>query len=234
MRSERCRHRAPAKLLPLSLPLSPAPSHLRGAWPLVALALVGCGGTSPRAQAPALRAAAAEASPLSVETAASSAASASPYDPERVAPNRYEWKRALGIVCEPAKPATLHFTGSVAEFPLLPEDDASRSAAVITVVQDTNAADTRSPDTIVAGLRPRFRTCFAQLQERRGSAQGNARLSLELACSGAVTAISAETQQLDDEAVACLFGLVAPTTFPPPPGGHGSLQLPVVFRSNER
>jgi len=116
----------------------------------------------------------------------------------------------------------------------MPEDDASARAPVVIVVQDADTVDTRSPDTVVASLRPRFRSCFAQLQERRGSAQGNARLSLELACSGAVTSISAETQQLDDEAVSCLFGIVAPTAFPPPPGGRGSLQVPVVFRSNER
>lgn len=234
MRSERCRHSAPAKVLPRSLPSFSDLPHIRGSWLPVLLALVGCGGASPGPQAPALRAQAAETSSLNAEAAASSPASASPYAPERVAPNRYEWKRALGILCVPAKPATLHFNGSVAQFPLLPDDDASKPAAVVTVVQDASTPDTHTADTIVASLRPRFRSCFAQLQERRGSAQGSARLTLDLACSGAVAAITAETQQLDDETVACLFALVAPTTFPPPPGGHGSLQLPVVFRSNER
>jgi len=216
-----------------------ARSHPHGSWLLaLALPLGACGGAAPHPQAPALRVQAGEASETSTVNAgaaASSGVAASPFVPDRVAPNRYEWRRSLGIQCVPAKPSTLHFDGSVAEFPLLPEDGAATvRARMVTVVQDASSADTRSPDAVVASLRPRFRSCFAQLQERRGSAQGNARLSLELACNGAVSAITAETQQLDDEAVACLFGLVAPTTFPAPLGGHGSLQVPVVFRSNER
>ena len=233
MYSERCRHSAHTLLQSPAVPSFSSFPKSSGLLLLATLGCGACGGAAPLNAAHALRAQASESPSLTAEPVAASAAAATPYAPRRIAASKYLWQRPLGIVCAPKEPALLHFSGSSAEFPLLPEDapGAAREPAV-TVVPPPDG-DTRSPDAIVSSLRPRLRTCFAQMQERRGSAQGTARFALELACNGVVNSISAETQSLDEQAVVCLFGLVGPSVFPPPPGGHGTLQMPVVFRNSE-
>jgi hypothetical protein len=181
-----------------------------------------------------------------------------PYAPTRLSPlNSYGWQNPKRPTCSrPLAPlgsdgpyttqVKLSFSGSVAAFPLLPEDDPTAPKAK----KDPNApapdtwgtgphAETvasarRDPDFVVASLRPRLRSCFAGLLDRRAEAEGSIRFALELGCAGEVQAISAKAEGVDQPTVECLFAVVAPAMFDPPAGGRATIHMPVVFKNSTR
>ena len=91
-----------------------------------------------------------------------------------------------------------------------------------------------SPDLVVAALRPALHQCFSRWLDARLDAQGSVRFALELGCTGDVEAISAENQGVNESTLECLFSAVAPARFAPPPGGHATVLVPVVFKNTER
>jgi hypothetical protein len=185
-------------------------------------------------------------------------AATNPYTPTRLSLlNSYAWQnpkrpvcsRALGALEPEASYTTqvkLSFSGSVAAFPLLPEDDPTVGS--LKPDSDAAALDTwgtgphpeatanarRDPDFVVASLRPRLRSCFAGLLDRSAEAQGSIRFALELGCAGEVQTISAKAEGVDEPTVECLFAVVAPAMFDPPAGGHATIHVPVVFKNSGR
>jgi hypothetical protein len=187
-----------------------------------------------------------------------SVAAQNPYAPTRLSLlNSYAWQNPKRPTCSaplgtPRREETyttqvrLSFSGSVAAFPLLPEDDPS--APKPEVVPSTPALEPvgtgspppgsagvrRDPDFVVASLRPRLRGCFAGLLERRAQAEGSIRFALELGCAGEVQTISAKAEGVDEPTVECLFAVVAPALFDPPVGGRATIHMPVVFKNSAR
>ena len=187
----------------------------------------------------------------------SALAAANPYAATRLSPlNSYGWQNPKRPPCgkpvgSPNRdetytaPVKLSFSGSIASFPLLPEDDPN-------AIQPKREADERpldtwgegpladatstrrDPDFVVASLRPRLRSCFASWLDRRAEAEGSIRFALELGCAGEVQTISAKAEGVDESTVQCLFAVVAPATFAPPAGGHATIHVPVVFKNAGR
>jgi len=186
-----------------------------------------------------------------------SVAAKNPYAPTRLSPlNSYGWQNPKRPPCGKSSalpgqdeivtaPVRLSFSGSVAAFPLLPEDDPN--AIQPKREADEPPADTwgtgpqleaanvrRDPDFVVASLRPRLRGCFSNWLERRAEAEGSIRFALELGCAGEVQTISAKAEGVDEPTVECLFAVVAPATFDPQAGGHATIHVPVVFKNSGR
>jgi hypothetical protein len=178
--------------------------------------------------------------PIELEPAPVEPVAANPYAPKRNANGaHYSWQSATPVKClSNAKPAALSFSGSVGVFPLLSDEELERAQAAA----DANAAQANaerpevdkrvsSPDLVVASLRPRFRRCFSRWLDAKANAEGSVRFALELGCAGNVQAISADAHGVDEPTVACLFTVVGPAQFEPPANGHGSIQVPVVFKN---
>lgn len=180
---------------------------------------------------------------------------ANPYAPKRSALGpEYSWQSANPSRCgtdQPqatAAPATrITFQGPIGVFPALTDDEASAlQAELAREAPDTwgtgqpDAAEAvaehraSNPELVVAGLRPRFRQCFSHWLEATANAQGSVHFALELGCAGDVQSISAAVQGVDEPTVECLFAVVALAQFDPPPAGHASIQVPVVFKNAAR
>ena len=52
---------------------------------------------------------------------------------------------------------------------------------------------------------------------------------MEVACSGEVVTIRAETHGIDEEAVSCMFEVIRSAKFEAPEGGSVVINLPVTF-----
>ena len=170
-----------------------------------------------------------------------------PYAPTRT-PNSplYSWQSATQQRCEPVpsdkptpEPIVIKFSGSVGIFPPIPDEvieaEQAKAAALDTVSgADPQPVEGRSPDSIVAGMRPAFRQCFSRWLDAKADAEGSVRFALELGCAGRVQAISADVRGVDDSTLECLFTVVAPARFGPPAGGRATLQVPVVFKNASR
>ncbi|MEI9938707.1 MAG: hypothetical protein WDO69_15925 [Pseudomonadota bacterium] len=171
----------------------------------------------------------------------------------RYAPTRtanlphYSWQSATPQSCEPAPsakepdaPIVLTFGGSVGVFPPIPDEAIDARQAKPAGSLDTwgggepPPSGSRSPDLVVAGLRPAFRHCFSRWLDSKADAEGSVRFALEVGCAGAVQAISADVQGVDESTLECLFTVVAPAQFGPPANGHATLQVPVVFKNASR
>ena len=175
-----------------------------------------------------------------------------PYAPKRSATGpEYSWQSATPSKCgtDPlpaAAPSTvLTFNGPIGVFPVLTNDEASSLQAQLadeapdtwgTGAHPELEAEHRAsnPELVVAGLRPRFRQCFSHWLDAKADAQGSVRFALELGCAGDVQSISAAVQGVDEPTLQCLFAVVAPAQFDPPPAGHASIQVPVVFKNAAR
>ncbi len=180
-----------------------------------------------------------------------------PYAPKRSANGpEYSWQNATPSKCgagplpaaAPSAPTTtLTFDGSIGVFPVMTNEEASALQAQL--AQDAPGtwgsgaraeADPEAehhvsnPELVVAALRPRFRQCFSHWLEAKADAQGSVRFALELGCAGEVQSISAAVQGVDQPTLECLFAVVAPAQFDPPPAGHASIQVPVVFKNAAR
>jgi hypothetical protein len=159
-------------------------------------------------------------------TAEPSAANA--YTPTRLRnAEAYSWQSENRAICLPDAPAQkgeLEVRARRGLLAALPERASELSSQ----------AQPISPDFVVAKLRPAFHHCFAQWLDERVDAQGSVRFALELGCAGAVEAISAENQGVDENTLECLFSAVAPARFAPPAGGHATILVPVVFRNAAR
>jgi hypothetical protein len=184
--------------------------------------------------------------------ATSSEASASaqnPYLPTRIAPlHQYAWQNPKHPPCSRSQALVdrndtyttqvkLSFFGSVAAFPLLADEDSGivpPKPEADGAPTETAGASRRDPDFVVASLRPRLRSCFSSLLERREQAEGSIRFALSLGCAGEVQTISAKTEGVDEPTIECLFAVVAPAMFDPPAGGHATIQVPVVFKNSAR
>lgn len=180
------------------------------------------------------------------------------YAPQRLSLlNSYAWHNPERPACgrSPAPLASdesqtaqvkLSFSGSVALFPLLPEDDPSVDQVKLRAERpaidtwgtgsqpEATGAARRDPDHVVASLRPRLRSCFSSWLDRRAEAEGSIRLALELGCAGEVQAISAKADGVDEPTIECLFAVVAPAVFDPPAGGRATIHVPVVFKNSSR
>jgi len=155
---------------------------------------------------------------------------ANPYAPTR-SPNRavYLWQSEKRTECSPESQPTQLDTER------LPEARAARDLlAAIPERKSVPAGDPRSPDLVVAGLRPALHHCFSRWLDARLDAQGSVRFALELGCAGEVEAISAENQGVDESTLTCLFSAVAPARFAPPAAGHATIFMPVVFKNAAR
>lgn len=163
-----------------------------------------------------------------------------PYAPTRTSATDYVWQRSPRADCAPRSP--IRFAGSHGEFPLLPEDDAGAAAAPEapdtwgTGRHQTSAEPlaARSPEQVVAALRPRLRRCFSSWLERSGANEGSVRFALEIDCGGEVGAVTAKSSRVDESTVTCLFGVVTQASFVAPAAGHATLEIPVVFKTAER
>lgn len=170
----------------------------------------------------------------------------SPYAPTRAGNSpRYSWQSPLPQTCEPQPstkqaeaPVVLTFSGSVGVFPPLPEapDPAPEESTELgdTWGSGAPAPEARSPDLVVAALRPAFRRCFSRWLDEKSDAEGSVRLALEVGCAGGVQSISADVQGVDEPTLECLFTVVGPAQFGPPASGHATLQVPVVFKNASR
>jgi hypothetical protein len=138
----------------------------------------------------------------------------------------------------PEVPVVLSFSGSVGVFPPLPDEMTeapnAKSSAISTWGSGEPAPEVRSPDLVVAALRPAFRRCFSRWLDAKADAEGSVRLALELGCGGEVQAISADVQGVDEPTLECLFTVIGPAQFGPPASGHATLQVPVVFKNAAR
>lgn len=118
-----------------------------------------------------------------------------------------------------------------------PESNAARrvfAALPERASQATLRVQPATPDLVVAALRPALHRCFSRWVDTRLDAQGSVRFALELGCTGDVAAVSAENQGIDETTLECLFSVVAPAHFAPPPGGHATVLVPVVFKNAAR
>ena len=186
-----------------------------------------------------------ERQPFVFDVAALKAAQApNPYAPIRSPKGRhFSWQSPTRSDCE-HDPRALNapspaFRGSAVAFPLLAgvQSSAERLQAQNTWGGDEPAPSDRtgpSPDLVVAALRPRFHQCFSRWLDQRADAEGSVRFALEVGCAGAVQAISAEVQGVDDSTVGCLFGVVGPARFGAPVNGHATIQVPVVLKNTSR
>ncbi|MEI9937796.1 MAG: hypothetical protein WDO69_11305 [Pseudomonadota bacterium] len=166
-----------------------------------------------------------ESEPRVVEPRATEAPAINPYAPIRSRNAAlYSWQSEKRAECAPESAAQLEPSaarGMLAAFPERTSNAANRAHAA-------------SPDLVVAGLRPALHHCFSRWLDARVDAQGSVRFALELGCAGAVEAISAENQGVDESTLACLFSAVAPARFAPPAGGHATVLVPVVFKNAAR
>ncbi|HEY0466279.1 MAG TPA: hypothetical protein VGC79_18845 [Polyangiaceae bacterium] len=171
-----------------------------------------------------------------------------PYAPTRAANSQhYSWQSATPKTCvlessakQPEAPIVLTFSGSVGVFPPIPDEPIEAQPAKSLLPADTWGSGepepslSRSPDLVVAGLRPAFRQCFSRWLDAKADAEGSVRFALEVGCAGEVRAISADVQGVDEPTLECLFTVVAPAQFGPPANGHATLQVPVVFKNASR
>ncbi|HEY3252662.1 MAG TPA: hypothetical protein VGJ91_01900 [Polyangiaceae bacterium] len=170
-----------------------------------------------------------------------------PYAPTRSANlPQYSWRSATERRCQsepsakqPDAPIVLKFSGSVGVFPPIPEEVIDEQQATPEALDTWGSgepapSERRSPDLVVAGLRPAFRRCFSRWLDSKADAEGSVRFALELGCAGDVQAISADVQGVDESTLECLFTVVAPAQFGPPANGHATLQVPVVFKNASR
>lgn len=174
------------------------------------------------------------------------ARTASPYAPTRTGNSpRYSWQSAMPKACvpepsakQPDVPIVLSFSGSVGVFPPLPDEATepppAKSSELSTWGSGAPAPEVRSPDLVVAALRPAFRRCFSRWLDAKADAEGSVRLALEVGCGGEVQAISADVQGVDEPTLECLFTAIGPAQFGPPASGHATLQVPVVFKNAAR
>lgn len=159
-----------------------------------------------------------------------------PYAPTRTSPTEYSWQRAQRADC--ASRAPLRFEGSHAEFPLIPDepelDEAPDTWGAGTQARRAAPRSPKSPDQVVANMRPRLRRCFSSWLERGSHDEASVRFAVQIDCGGDVGAVTARSSGVDPATVTCLFGVVAQASFEAPNAGQATLQIPVVFKNAGR
>lgn len=162
---------------------------------------------------------------------------ANPYAPVRsLNAAVYSWQSERRVACTP-DPVAQAPEAQAPEAERLLAPSTARSVLAAFPERTSEPASRAQPantDLVVIGLRSAFHHCFSRWLEDQADAQGSVRFALELGCAGEVEAISAENQGVDESTLACLFSVVAPAHFAPPPGGHATVRVPVVFKNAAR
>jgi len=83
---------------------------------------------------------------------------------------------------------------------------------------------------VVAGMRSGFQSCYEDAFRRDPHLSfGTVRLSFRVACDGRIASVHAETQNLSETVVTCMFQSVAHAQFDQPARGQSIVNVPVTF-----